>query len=72
MKYVPHDYQDYAREFMERHSISAIFLDCGLGKTVITLTAIHNLMFDEFRVHSVLVVAPLRVAKTTWPDEIRK
>jgi SNF2 family DNA or RNA helicase len=72
MKYVPHDYQDYAREFMERHPISAIFLDCGLGKTVITLTAIHNLMFDAFRVHSVLVVAPLRVAKTTWPDEIRK
>lgn len=38
MKYVPHEYQEYAKEFIVNQNISALFLDCGLGKTVITLT----------------------------------
>ena len=44
----------------------------GLGKTVITLTAIHDLAFDEFEVSKVLVIAPLRVARDTWPAEVEK
>ena len=44
----------------------------GLGKTSITLTAIRNLLFDSFEVCKVLVIAPLRVAKSTWTDEIKK
>ncbi len=72
MRFVPHDYQEYAISFMERHKVSAIFLDMGLGKTSITLTAIHNLLFDYFDVHKVLVVAPLRVARNTWKEEILK
>ncbi len=44
----------------------------GLGKTTITLTAIRNLLFDSFEVCKVLVIAPLRVAKNTWTDEIKK
>lgn len=72
MKYSPHSYQTYATEYIENHPIAAIFLDMGLGKTSITLTAINDLLFDSFEVHKVLVVAPLRVAKTTWADEIRK
>lgn len=72
MKYSPHSYQTYATEYIENHTIAAIFLDMGLGKTSITLTAINDLLFDSFEVHKVLVVAPLRVAKTTWTDEIRK
>ena len=44
----------------------------GLGKTVITLTALDDLLFDSFEVSRVLVVCPLRVAKTTWPQEIAK
>ena len=44
----------------------------GLGKTSITLTAINNLLFDYFDAHRVLVIAPLRVAKNTWPEEIEK
>ena len=44
----------------------------GLGKTVITLTAIANLLFDSFQAHRVLVIAPLRVARDTWPAEIQK
>jgi SNF2 family DNA or RNA helicase len=44
----------------------------GLGKTVITLTALYNLLFDSFEAHRVLVIAPLRVARDTWPEELRK
>ena len=43
-----------------------------VDKTVITLTAINDLMFDSFEVHKVLVIAPKRVAATSWPDEIEK
>jgi SNF2 family DNA or RNA helicase len=72
MTYTPHDYQRYASDFIEEHSVSAIFLACGLGKTIITLTALHNLLFDSFEVHRVLIIAPLRVARDTWPAEIAK
>lgn len=72
MKYKPHDYQSYATDFIVAHQVSAIFLDCGMGKSVITLSAIDRLLFDEFDVAKVLVIAPLRVAKDTWPKEIKK
>lgn len=72
MKYEPHSYQKYATDFIERNPIAALLLDMGLGKTSITLTAINNLLFDYFDVHRVLVIAPLRVAKNTWPEEIEK
>ncbi|BBK61533.1 DEAD/DEAH box helicase [Amedibacterium intestinale] len=72
MKYEPHSYQKYATNFIERNSIAALLLDMGLGKTSITLTALNNLLFDYFDVHRILVVAPLRVARTTWSDEIEK
>ena len=61
-----------ATEFIETHSEAAVFLDCGLGKTVVTLTAIESLMFDRFEIGSALVIAPLRVARDTWPAEIAK
>jgi SNF2 family DNA or RNA helicase len=72
MTYAAHDYQQYASTFIETHPASAILLSCGLGKTIITLTAVHNLLFDSFEVHKVLVIAPLRVARDTWPAEITK
>lgn len=72
MKFIPHDYQRYAAEFIITHPISALLLDMGLGKTSITLTAINDLLFDSFEVHKVLVVAPLRVARDTWSAEIEK
>lgn len=72
MKYNPHDYQRYATEYIESHPVAAVFLDMGLGKTSITLTALNNLLFDYFDVHHILVVAPLRVARNTWSDEIEK
>ena len=72
MKYDPHDYQTYAKSFILEHPIAAILLDMGLGKTAITLTALCDLLFDSFEAHRVLVIAPLRVASQTWPDELRK
>ena len=72
MKYSPHDYQAYATNFILEHPVSAVFLDMGLGKSVITLSAIFDLCLDSFMVRKVLVIAPLRVARDTWPDEIRK
>ena len=72
MKYFPHDYQIYSTNFILNNPISAIFLECGLGKSVISLTAINDLMLDYFDVSRTLVIAPLRVANSTWPDEIKK
>lgn len=56
MKYSPHSYQRYATEFIKDTPACAIFLDMGLGKTSITLTALNDLLFDSFDVHKVLVI----------------
>ena len=72
MRYRPHDYLEYATRFIEEHPVAALILEMGLGKSVITLTAIERLMHDSFEIRKVLVIAPLRVAASTWPDEIRK
>ena len=72
MQYKPHRYQEFAKEHIINHPVAALFLDMGLGKTVITLTAIKELMYERFEIQKVLVIAPLRVARDTWPAEIRK
>lgn len=72
MNYQPHEYQQYATDFILTHPVAAVLLEMGLGKSVITLTAIRDLCLDSFEVHSVLVIAPLRVARDTWPAEIQK
>lgn len=72
MNFSPHNYQSYAIEYIESHPVAAVLLDMGLGKTVISLTAIADLLFDSFEAHRILVVAPLRVARDTWPAEIAK
>lgn len=72
MKYSPHDYQKYVTDFILHHPVTAVFLDMGLGKTAITLSSIFELCLDSFEVRKVLVIAPLRVARDTWPDEIKK
>ena len=71
MKFNPYDYQDYAINFIKNNLVAAVFLDMGLGKTVIALSAIKDLI-KENKVNRVLVIAPLRVAKNTWPSEIEK
>nr|WP_319776919.1 DEAD/DEAH box helicase [uncultured Sphaerochaeta sp.] len=72
MTYTPHDYQQYASDFIEQHPVAAVLLQMGLGKTVITLTALSNLLFDSFLIRKILIIAPLRVARDTWPAEIGK
>ena len=66
-----HDYQRFASDFIVSHREAAILLDCGCGKTVITLTAIEELLRDSFEVCRVLVICPIRVAQV-WADEIAK
>lgn len=72
MQFRPHEYQSYAIRYIEEHRATAVLLDMGLGKTAITLTAVNDLLFDSFEAHRVLVVAPLRVARDTWPAEVKK
>lgn len=72
MKYEPHDYQRHTTQFIIGHPECAIFLGMGMGKTISTLTAIEALKYDYFDVSKVLVIAPVRVARDTWPAEIDK
>lgn len=72
MKYKPHNYQQFATDFILNQSICCLMLDMGLGKTVITLTALWQLALDSFDVSRVLVIAPKRVAEDTWPKELMK
>lgn len=72
MKYNPHDYQAYATDFILEHPACGLILDMGLGKSVITLTALWDLLLDSFEIRKVLVVAPKRVAENTWPNELAK
>ncbi|MBV6633862.1 MAG: DEAD/DEAH box helicase [Alphaproteobacteria bacterium] len=64
-----HSYQERAANFIDRNPYCALWVDMGLGKTVSTLTALQDLR-DCVAIAKVLIVAPLRVARFTWPDEI--
>ena len=71
MRFKPHNYQQFAIDFIINNPIAAILLDMGMGKTAITLMAIQYLMYETFEVNKVLVICPLRVTRT-WRDEIEK
>ena len=72
MKYNPHPYQAYCENRIIETSALALWLDMGLGKTVITLTAIKELKYYRFAVKKVLVIAPKKVAEATWQKEAAK
>ena len=72
MKYRPHPYQEYATKRILEQASVGLFLSCGLGKSVITLTAIDQLIYDYLCVNRVLVIAPKKVAEATWQAEARK
>src|SRR5699024_3874583 len=72
MRYRPHNYQQYAADFILEHPVCCLMLDMGLGKTVITLTALWELALDRFDIGKILVIAPKRVATDTWPKELKK
>ena len=71
MQFHAHDYQKYTIDFIKTHPVAATFLDCGLGKTVICLSALKDLL-EAGEIEKVLVVAPLRVARDIWPVEVEK
>ena len=72
MEFKPHEYQKIAiRKVLDIPKVG-LFLDMGLGKTVITLTAIEWLMYWNFEINKALVIAPLRVAEDTWSRECQK
>lgn len=72
MQYKAHDYQEYAKQKIIEQKACGLFLEPELGKTVTTLSAIWDLMFDYFDISKVLVIAPLRVAENTWTEELEK
>lgn len=72
MKYKPHPYQHQATRFIIDHPRCAIFLGMGLGKTIITLTALAELTHNRFETTKTLIIAPKRVAQHTWPQELQK
>lgn len=67
-----HEYQKHAVQHIIEHPYCGLLMEMGLGKSVSTLTAIRQLMDDYLEVRKVLVIAPKRVAETTWSDEIDK
>ena len=71
MKYHPSDYQTAATDFILAHDHCGLFLQMGLGKTVITLTALDQLLQTGDTEHT-LVIAPLNVARTVWAEEAQK
>ena len=64
-----YEYQNYSVDFLKEHPEALLILEMGLGKSAVSLTAILDLMFDRFEVGKTLVIAPLRVARTVWPEE---
>lgn len=67
-----HEYQKYCVNKILNTKNLGLFLDMGLGKTLISLTAIKELMYNRFSVNKVLIIAPKKVAEATWQNEIEK
>ena len=72
MKFVPHRYQQYCIDAIERIPSCALWLDMGLGKTVVTLSALYELKYLRFSIRRALVIAPKKVAENTWSAEADK
>lgn len=72
MIFTPHPYQRYCIDRVVKDQAIGLFLDMGLGKTVITLSAIMELKYGRFAVNKVLVIAPKKVAEATWQHEASK
>ena len=71
-EYRPHGYQRYVTDKMIELPYMGAWLDMGLGKTVCTLTALHELKYHRFCIRKALVIAPKNVAENTWTAEAAK
>jgi hypothetical protein len=71
LTFEPRDYQDEAVKWLEAKPKAALFMDVGLGKSVCSL---HRIVTSQVYgdVNHWLIVAPLRVCQTTWPQELEK
>lgn len=67
-----HPYQNHCVQHILENPYCGLFLEMGLGKSVTTLTAINQLMYEDLEISKTLVIAPLRVAQSTWTDEAQK
>lgn len=65
MEFKPYPYQQYCENRIIKEPAIGLFLDMGLGKTVITLSAINELKYNRFEVSKALVIAPKKVAEAT-------
>lgn len=72
MEFKPHNYQDHSIQHIIDNVAAGLFLDMGLGKTVISLSALDILMYQNFEIEKVLIIAPMRVAEDTWSSEASK
>ena len=72
MQFVPHSYQEFAISRIISDASLGLFLEMGLGKTVISLTAVNELRYKRWAVSRCLVVAPKKVADATWTKEAQK
>lgn len=72
MKYKARNYQKFSSDLILKMPYVGLFLDMGLGKTVSSLTAVNDLIYDWLQVSKVLVIAPKRVAWSVWPMEQKK
>ncbi len=72
MEFIPHNYQKYCIDRAVTDKSLGLLLDMGLGKTIITLTAINELIYSRLDVDRVLVIAPKKVAESTWSKEVEK
>ena len=72
MEFKPHPYQAYCIDRVIKQPKIGLFLDMGLGKTIITLQAIYELKYNRFAVQKVLIIAPKKVAEATWQREAQK
>lgn len=70
--YKPYQYQLHGEKHIHKNRYCGLFLEMGLGKTVIALTALHKLIYQHMEISRVLIIAPKRVASKVWPDELEK
>lgn len=72
MIFNPYPYQAYCIDYLIHNQAVGLFLEPGLGKTVITLTALHDLRYNRWEVVKPLIIAPKKVAEATWTEEVKK
>ena len=72
MIFNPYPYQAYCIDYLIHNQAVGLFLEPGLGKTVITLTALHDLRYNRWEVAKPLIIAPKKVAEATWTEEVKK